>query len=442
MKKKNKNEQIIMEGVAPLKEANFSQEENAEKENFKISEGQISIDDISSGMIDESLVEIKLKEALETEKPKSKKKSLITNLIFLAINILIMVFIVKACLGETKGVPLNEIIKRQGNKLWWLMGGLGLILLMFFADTMMFYFLVKKSTGKKRFGLSCKVSVIGKYYDNITPFAVGGQPSQIMNLARGGVSAGVATSIPVIKLIIYNITYTLIIFLFLVFGMPFLPIESNLVEFFKIFLKFFAVLGLVFTALAGALFMLIGNGKIIGRSAVRWIVRLGYKMHIVKDYRKSYNKVMRQVHEYQSSIDYLKRNKGTLFACIFFGIINVLAYFAIPFTVVMAFSLNSTTSFSMGATLLLVCVVKFMICQMAAVVVPLPGGTGMMEVAFAILFGGSSMLGSYFAFGLLAWRFLTYYYIILQGFIVSTVDNIVRMSRKKKSLKLENEKFE
>jgi len=427
-----------MDGVEPSREASFLQEEKKQEESNLVSDGQISIDDITDSMIDESLVEAKLKEALETESPKSKKKSLITNLIFLALNIFVLVFIIRTCMGETKGVPLKEIIRTQGTQLWWLLGGVGLFILMFFADTMMFYCLIKRSTGKGRLGLAYKVSSVGKYYDAITPFSVGGQPSQIINLARAGVSPGVATSIPIIKLIIYSLVYTLVILGFLIFGLPFLPIESNLVEFFKIFLKFFAYLGLLFTALVCVVFMLVGNGKIIGRSVVRWVVRLGYKMRIVKDYRKSYNKIMNQVLEYQSSMQYLRRNKGTLFACIFFGLIEVLAYFSIPFTVVMAFTANPITSFSLGMATLLICIVKFMVCQMASVVIPLPGGTGMMEISFAILFGGTSMLGAYFAFGLLAWRLLTYYLTIIQGFTVSTVDNITRMVKNKKAGTINN----
>jgi len=434
MKKKGENEQIIMDGVAPAKQGAFS--EDGKLEEINVSEGQISMfEDIDDSMIDKSLVEARLKEALEKEKPKSKKKSLITNLIFLAINILVMFFIIRTCMGETKGVPLKEIIKNQGNKLWWLLGGVGLFVLMFFCDAMMFYCLIKKSTGKRRLGLAYKVSTVGKYFDAITPFSVGGQPSQIINLTRAGVSPGVATSIPIIKLIIYNIVYTLVILGFLLFGIPFLPVESNLVEFFKIFLKFFAYLGLIFTALVSVVFILIGSGKIIGRSMVRSVVRLGYKLHLVKDYRKSYNKIMNQVLEYQSSIQYLRKNKGTLFLCIFFGIIEALAYFAIPFTVVMAFTSATVVGTSAIFTMLFICIVKFMICQMASVVIPLPGGTGMMEISFAILFGGSSMLGGYFAFGLLAWRFLTYYFTIVQGFTVSTIDNIVRMTKNKKKTK-------
>ena len=424
-----------MDGVPPQEEVVNCREENIEQE-IGVSNGQVSIfDDVSDSMIDKTLAEEKLKEALESEKPKSKRKSLIQNLIFLALNIFVMFFIIDTCMGETKGVPLKEIFRTQGNQMWWLLGGVGLFIIMFFADTMMFYCLIKKSTGKRRFGLSYKVSSVGKYFDAITPFSVGGQPSQIINLTRSGVSPGVATSIPVIKLIIYNIVYTLVILTFLIFGIPFLPLESNLVEFFKIFLKFFAYIGLFFTGIVSVVFILIGSGKIIGRSVVRWAVRLGYKLHIVKDYRKSYNKIMNQVLEYQSSIQYLRKNKGTLFACIFFGLIEALAYFSIPFTVVMAFTSNPVLSLSSGFVMLNICIVKFMICQMASVVIPLPGGTGMMEISFAILFGGSSMLGGYFAFGLLAWRFLTYYLTIVQGFTVSTIDNVSRMVKAKKMAK-------
>lgn len=73
---------------------------------------------------------------------------------------------------------------------------------------------------------------------------------------------------------------------------------------------------------------------------------------------------------------------------------------------------------------------------MAAVVIPLPGGTGMMEFSFIAMFGVSSLIGSkYIVLGLLAWRFLTYYFPIIQGFTISTIDSISRVVKSKKELK-------
>ncbi len=441
MAKKKENEQLTIDGVPKPKEAPVFHEKEENKSENNVIEGQISVfdDKLDDALVDESIARERLQEAIETEKPKKKKRSIIMNLIFFALNIVVMAVIINSFLKDTDGVSISEIISRQGSKLWWLLLGLGLFLLMFFADTMMFFCLIKKSTGKKRIFVSYKVSSVGKYFDAITPFSVGGQPSQILNLTRSGVSPGIATSIPIIKLIIYNLIYTFVILAFLIFGVPFIPISSPLLNLMFTLFKIVAYVGLIFTALTSVLFILIGSGKIVGRTLVRRIVRLGYKLRIVKDYRKTYNKFMSQVLEYQNSMKYLRKNKGTLFACIFFGLIDVLSYFAIPFAVVMALTPSTVTGAVNTLSLLLICMTKFIVCQMASVVIPLPGGTGMMELSFMFLFSGEMLLGvdqANVVLGLLAWRLLTYYLTIVQGFIVSTVDSIIRMVKAKKEMKL------
>ena len=231
-KKQLENEQLLMPGVKEgSKEPDFSAQEKIGEENT-ISEGQVSFfEDVEKdAMIDESLAREKLSEAIETQKPKKKRKSIITNLIFLAINVCVLGFIISACLKETDGISIKEILNTQGNRLWWLVVGLALFFVVFIADAMIFFFLIRKSTGKKRFLLSYKVSAVGKYFDMITPFSFGGQPSQILSLTRSNVSPGIATSIPIIKLIIYNLVYTFVLILVFVFGIPFLPTSSALNE--------------------------------------------------------------------------------------------------------------------------------------------------------------------------------------------------------------------
>ena len=123
-KKQLENEQLSMPGVEGSREPDFSEQENKSEENV-ISEGQVSFfDDVEKdAMIDESLAREKLSEAIETQKPKKKRKSIITNLIFLAINVCVLGFIISACLKETDGISIKEIIQTQGSRLWWLLGG-------------------------------------------------------------------------------------------------------------------------------------------------------------------------------------------------------------------------------------------------------------------------------------------------------------------------------
>ena len=444
-KKEQETEQLRMKEVPLKKEELFSgalEDQNVQdpqvQQVMEVSEGQVSIFDqsISDSIIDESLARERLKEAIEYEKPKTKKKTLAINLIFLAINIAVLAFIINVFLMQTDGMTLDGIIKEQGSRLWWLAAGLALLIITFLADTLIFSSLIKRSTGKRRFWLAYKTSAVGKYFDSITPFAVGGRPSQINTLSRAGISPGIATSIPIIKMIIYNIIYSVSALVFLIFGAPFIQETSIFVNFLLVLFKIFAYLGVGFTAVVSLVFVLIGSGKIVGRSVVRFVVRLLYKLKFVKDYRESYNKIMNQVLEYQSSIQYLKKNKRTLLACIFYCIIEIVAYYAIPFTVVMAFSDISLTNYPMAMMLLLVCMTKFIICQMAAVVIPLPGGTGIMEISFLALFGVSSLVGQInIVWALVAWRLLTYYLTIVQGFTISTIDNINRMVKTRKEQK-------
>ena len=73
---------------------------------------------------------------------------------------------------------------------------------------------------------------------------------------------------------------------------------------------------------------------------------------------------------------------------------------------------------------------KYYICYFASTYIPLPGGTGMMEIAFVILF--SSIIGPNFvAWGFLIWRFASYYSTIVQGFIITLVDVFSSFFRKK-----------
>ena len=59
--------------------------------------------------------------------------------------------------------------------------------------------LVRHKTGVWNFRLGLRTTIMGKYYDNITPLSSGGQPFQIFYLKKDGVPLGVATGLPFIS---------------------------------------------------------------------------------------------------------------------------------------------------------------------------------------------------------------------------------------------------
>ena len=410
---------------------NETKEETIDKSLDTIEQEAMDVD------FDKEVIEERIAEAKQTESPQKKKKSQITNAIFLIINIVLMAFIVSGFMSEySNGFDLGLIVSNQGSRLWWLLAGLLMYVIFIVAETGMFTSMIKASVGKRKPYLSYRVSLLGKYYDNITPFSVGGEPVQIMELSKAGMSAGVATSLPIIKVIVYNLVNASIIFVSFIFGMPMMFSSDMISNFLLLLLNFVAIIGFIFTALVGILFILIGNGKIVGRGLARFLVKAGYKLRIVKNYRTAYNKIMRTVREYQNSVAFLQKNKGTMVKCILLCFLQLVAYYSIPFFVVLAFTSTTEVTFSLW----FMCFVKFLVCNMASVIIPLPGGTGMMELSFMFLFGTPDLLGTSVAIGLLVWRILSYYILILHGFAQTIVDHTVtavKLRRQEKTLKLD-----
>jgi len=62
-------------------------------------------------------------------------------------------------------------------------------------------FLMKKNY---KFKESFKVTLIGQYFNSITPFASGGQPMQLYALIKQGLGAGKSASALMIKFILYQ----------------------------------------------------------------------------------------------------------------------------------------------------------------------------------------------------------------------------------------------
>lgn len=437
-KRKKQDEQLILDGVSAPQESSFAQDVSPQEPAEQTDQNQLSLNDISGdSILEKEIVADLLKEAQESEQKTKKKKTAITSLIFLGINILLMAFIVRNLIASTDVSNFDAVAAAQGSRLWWIAGGFGFLGLYFACQTLLFYFLIKKTTGKRKLFLSYRVASVGKYYDFLTPTQLGGQPSQILRLTKSGIGAGLATSIPIIKLIVYSFVYTIIAAVLYFFGLPLVTTAGSLQAFLMALIKIVGGVGLVITVIMTFLYFIIGNGKLIGRSFIQWLVRLGYKLHIVKDYRKAFAKMLTQVNEYQSSIKYLNKHKGTLIITVVLCFVECVSYAIIPFCMVMAFgSFNFATS-AEGLYCVLVTMSELFLCQLASTCLPLPGGTGTTEICFIFLFAiGPYSVGGNIGWALIFFRLITYYVVLAHGFLHIVTENIVRAIKTKKANKV------
>ena len=433
-KNKHKIEQIRMEGVEPAGESpSFC--EQAEPEFTTETGEQLKMPEVSvsDAIIDTEVASVRLEEAEQSKEPKKKKKSMIWNLIFFAINILFMFFVVRSLLNEASDSSLGEVLAQQGEKLWWLVGAVLCFIGVYFASIMSMTVFLKNTTGKRRFWLSVKVTILGKYYDYITPMAVGGQPSQILNLISGGVTPGVATSIPIIKMIISQLVRWFLIVVLYIFVVPLIPAESGLMNLLIVLLKILGVIGIIITTFVSMSFLFLGSSKMVGKKIAKWAIRIGYKLRIVKNYRKSYDKFIRQVIEYQSSMKYLAKNKGVLFRTVFYSVLEFILYCSMGFFTSMAFTTTvSIVNVASGIALWIVALARYQVVDMASTIMVLPGGTGIKEIAFLIMFNYFFKNSNTVAWSFLSWRLFDYYLVLIIGFIFLFTRMIISLFKHKK----------
>lgn len=425
-----KDSETMNDAEVVSKDVEGSKTESLEKEYQEL-ESEVMMAPTSDGLgLSQEIVDEKIKQALETQSPKKRRKSTIVNLCLLLLNLILMFFIVKGLIEDVGDMSFSSIVSKQGGRLWWLAGGVLIYLVYMLAQTLMYKVLIKDFTGKTRWWLSYDVAIVGKYYDNITPFAVGGQPFQIVRLVQNDVSAGVATSIPIIKMIINTAINALVAVLFFVFGMPLIPTTSSLNSILLLLFEILGVIGLVITVVVVLFMFLVSSGSLFTRSFISGLLRLGYKLKIVKNYRKTFKKVLNQVSEYKLSMSYLWKHKLLLLKMIVLSILECLSYAMIPYFVAMAFAVNLDMS---PMLFIVVCIAKYYICTMASSFIPLPGGTGLIEITFIFLFG--SIVGDSIVWALLIWRILSYYLIIAHGFVHELgqiTHNFIKNSKKRK----------
>ena len=72
---------------------------------------------------------------------------------------------------------------------------------------------------------------------------------------------------------------------------------------------------------------------------------------------------------------------------------------------------------------------------MAGSYIPLPGATGLMEIAFIALYG--EFVGDAIVWALLTWRIISYYFILIHGFINEITKIAKNVSRTKRINKMQ-----
>lgn len=345
---------------------------------------------------------------------KSKKKRWIST-IFMLVNLGIVVGILLwNFLGTKEPLSLGDLLSTKINWLWLLLC-VALFFGIFIADSSAIYMLILFITKRSRPFLSYKSHAMCRFYDNITPLSTGGQPFQVYYLTKRGVSAGTATSVPIAKYLyaqFFNVLFVAII----------LILQHNYIITLSPVMLTLCYIGFAIMAVLFGSIMFLSFSKKVAPACTIGILKLLHKMKIVKDYRKSFVKVMRTIREYNVTMRQFISNGWISIGMFLSRAATFILTNSVPFFVYAVFiPLDASNWFEIYMQLFTIAVVTDLACSF----MPLPGGTGMAEISFAVLFASFFVVegsDSLVAWALLLWRILTYYGVLLQGLIVMLYD--------------------
>lgn len=281
-------------------------------------------------------------------------------------------------------------------------------------------------TGKWRYGVCLGTSVIGLYYNYVTPLAVGGQPFEIYNLTKNGYSGGEASSMTISAFILHQIAFVICGFVSLgLFIGNALGIPENMVAAIPRIISIIATVGLLLAFSVPLFVILFSFNSKVGEKLVTFVFFLGKKLKIVKNPAASKTKTLKSLTTNANCLKKLATNP-VVFALDFlmsFGeqlALCSIAYFTLKF---FGFDWSSRTGFTEWLQVVQLCFILYA----AISFIPTPGNSGAADLSFYLLFdtglglSGTNVYGGLAFPAMIVWRFLSFYSFIIIGFIYTAI---------------------
>ena len=260
----------------------------------------------------------------------------------------------------------------------------------------------KKIKVTEEWKLARRTVLLGRYYDNVTPAAVGGQPFQMYYMRKHSpLNNGASTAIPIFGMISLQIAFIIIALICFLFGGVANDYPALIVTawFGLLFYAFWPVM------VGGTIFFPKGTAKIISFG-----VKILAKLKIVKNREQKLKQVEAEVKEYADAVKMILKTKGLFFQVVLLSLIFNLLVAMIPFFVLTAFGGNINFWGCLGTTIAVMSAVYF---------IPTPGNSGAAEGTFFVVF--SALSSGYVFWAMLVWRFFSYYIYIIIGLVIYLV---------------------
>lgn len=348
---------------------------------------------------------------------KKRWKKILGIVLFVILNVIVILVTAISEFGNSANATELEKVKIN----YWLLLPAVLLFVVAMAANIYKYVLMirnaepkdEKMSRRKVWKLAWRVVMLGKYYDNVTPAAIGGQPFQIYYMRKNSnLPKGQMTSIPIVGMIAGQIGFLVVAIICFVLGSIYMTNPALFVA---------AWLGLLFFAFWPVLVFGVNFFPKPTEKFIKFFVKILAKVRIVKNREKALIKVEEEVHEYVKSVKMILKTKWLFLKLILLAVMYQVLTMAIPFFVLAAFG---------GGVPLVGCFVLTVAVTSAVYFIPTPGNSGAAEGTFFIVF--SALSSGYVFWAMLVWRFFSYYIYVIIGVLIYLKMQIEKKRKNKK----------
>lgn len=323
-------------------------------------------------------------------------------------NIIIIIVVALAVLVFTLKDNFGEIVKVFFNvNMFYLFIAFILLLITDLLRSLGFFFLLKKIIPSYKYINAYKMVIISNLFNAVTPFASGGQVYQVVSLTKKN-NTKYSTAISVIfsNLFMYHVAFTILSTIFIVLNIFYKFVELDL------FLNKLILIGYIINTSIAVIYSLILFEKKGSDYIARKILKFLNKINIIKN--NNFNKLDSSLDGFYSSLKEFKSQKRIFINGILANVCMLMIMCIIPIVIFKAVGVTGNIN-AMSA------IISYIFILLVCGLVPIPGGTGGFEFGFLTFFGYLAS-GPVLKVGMLVWRLLTYYFLVLFGSTLFIID--------------------
>ena len=321
------------------------------------------------------------------------------------------------CIWLLKQYSIQALWKMMlGLRPLWILAALGLMVVYWVFESLGLHLAVSRFVPTQNPGDTFCATMIGQFFNCITPFSSGGQPMQAWYLVKKGVSLSFASCSLLIKFIVYQ--FVLTIYSALTLLLCFKSFAGRISSIGWLIFVGFGVNLLVITGLLCLGFLRRPTEKVLYGS-----VSLLKKVKLISEQAasKAKERIQKELMEFYEGFAQIRQDIGGILAMSALTAVQLTAFFLIPLCIFYAFGLGKAD------VLLMICAGAFVLNFTSFI--PLPGAAAGAEIGFHTIF--SIFFPTHIlSVAILFWRLLTFYLPICVGGCFTATAGIWRKNKK------------